>query len=180
MPAGTRGDLVVVGRVVGAHGLRGHLKVRWLGDGPEQLRDADEIWLARGEDDAAPRSFRARTIGQASGGDLRMELVGVGDRDAAEACKGQLLLVAAVQLEALAEDEFYWHELVGCRVDARSGETIGVVRELIETGAHDLLVVEAADGQQHLIPTAREFVSEIDIAGKRILVDLIPGLLDSG
>jgi 16S rRNA processing protein RimM len=67
---------------------------------------------------------------------------------------------------------------VGCRVEDQTGTEIGTVTELWETGAHDVLVVDAGDGRRHLLPTAREVVREIDAEAGRIRVEVIPGLLD--
>lgn len=58
------------------------------------------------------------------------------------------------------------------------GEEVGTVRELWETGAHDVLVVEGDDGRDRLVPTARALLREIDPAAGRIVVEDVPGLLD--
>jgi len=81
-------------------------------------------------------------------------------------------------LEALPEGEYYWHELIGCRVESAAGESIGIVREIWETGAHDLLVIERVEGGRALVPTAREIMREVDVEMRRIVIDAIPGLLD--
>lgn len=107
-----------------------------------------------------------------------MELAGLSERADAEACKGRLVLVDEAELEPLGEDEFYWHELIGFDVVSQDGEPVGQVAELWETGGHDVLVVAGARGEQLLIPTAREIVPEIDRAGRRVVVAVIPGLLE--
>ncbi len=81
-------------------------------------------------------------------------------------------------LETLPPGEHYWFELVGCRVEATSSGEIGTVKEIWETGAHDVLVIERPDGRQVLLPAVREFLREIDVAGRRLVIDEIPGLLD--
>ena len=80
--------------------------------------------------------------------------------------------------QPLQDGEYYWHQLVGCRVESREGRVVGTVREIWETGAHDVLVVESVDGSQQLISTARELVPEIDLEAGRIVVASLPGLLD--
>jgi 16S rRNA processing protein RimM len=101
----------------------------------------------------------------------------VEDRNAAEALRGSLILVDPGVLEPLGDDEFYWHELVGCRVQTEADEEIGVVRELWNTGSHDVLVVAGARGQV-LVPTAREIMKHVDLAERRIVIEVLPGLLD--
>jgi 16S rRNA processing protein RimM len=63
-------------------------------------------------------------------------------------------------------------------VEARDGEPIGTVKEIWETGAHDVLVVEGPDGRRVLLPAVGEFLREIDVAGRRLVIEAIPGLLD--
>jgi len=158
------------------------VRVRYFGDDPSNLLSAETIWLTRGPEkrDSAPldehRTVRASGTGRA--GEVRLQLDGVRDRDAAAALRGCRISVSADALMPLGEGEFYWHQLVGCRVEDQTGTEIGTVTELWETGAHDVLVVDAGDGRRHLLPTAREVVREIDVEAGRIRVEVIPGLLD--
>ncbi len=171
----------MLGHVVGAHGLRGEIRVRVYGDGPENLLEAGEIALAdpeRGPEDPAPKHFDIEGGGAGRGAEVKLKLAGVADREGAQALAGRLVTVPAAVLPALPEDEFYWYELVGCEVVAGGGAPIGRVEEIWETGAHDLLVVRSAAGRRQLIPTAREFVTDIDPSAGRITVTLPPGLLD--
>ena len=66
----------------------------------------------------------------------------------------------------------------GCEVEDGAGRSIGRVREIRGTGAQDLLVVDGAGGAEHLIPAVREWWREVDLAGRRIVVELPPGLLE--
>ncbi|MDH4017750.1 MAG: ribosome maturation factor RimM [Actinomycetota bacterium] len=172
-------ERVLLGRVVGAHALRGEVRVRFFGDGPGQLLNAERVFL--GADDT--RADRARPCdvertGTGRAGEVRLKLEGVDDRSAAEALKGQAVFGLRAELPVLGDDEFYWHELVGFDVVSEEGEAIGRVRELWETGAHDVLVVDDADGRQILLPTAREIMTRIDRDTRRIEIKLLPGLLD--
>jgi 16S rRNA processing protein RimM len=96
-------------------------------------------------------------------------------------------------LQELPEGEYYWYQLVGCRVVDMDGREIGIVRSLWDAGGHDLLVVEssesAAEGiaeragkkrsKEVLIPTTREVLREIDLDGKLLRINAIPGLIES-
>lgn len=169
---------VVVGRVVGAHGIRGEIRVRVLGDGPENLMSLPRVALGKSDADEAARGWDVEASGRGRPGEVRLRLRGVADRDAAEALRGLWVLAERAQLPALAEGEHYWFELIGCRVESTAGEPIGSVREIWETGAHDVLVVEAEDGTRRLLPAAQELMKEVDIEGRRIVIESIPGLLD--
>ncbi len=168
---------VELGRVVGAHALAGQVRVRFFGDGPENLLGCPFVFLGERRDDPAAARYAVRGGGQGRGGEVRLSLEGVDDRDAAEALRGSLVLVDSHVLEPLDEDEFYWHELIGCTVETEAGERLGSVRELWNTGGHDVLVVIGERGQV-LIPTVREIMKRVDRSQGRIVIDPIPGLLN--
>ncbi len=179
MPNDAHEERVLLGRVVGAHALKGELRVRFFGDGPGQLLNAERVFV--GANDERPELALAHDVlraGTGRAGEVRLLLEGVDGRDAADALKGQAVFGRMAELPELGDDEFYWHELVGFDVVSDEGEPIGTVRELWETGAHDVLVVDAVDGRQILLPTAREFMTRVDRDARRIEMKLLPGLLD--
>lgn len=178
VPDDASAPLVVLGRVVGAHARTGALRVRWLGDGPEHLLAVDRVLLGAADDAAGARSYRVEAARSGRSGEVRLELAGVDDREEAEALAGLSVLGRPAQLPALAEGEYYWFEWIGCRVEDAGGAPIGTLTELWETGGHDVLVVEAADGRRLLLPAAEELLKEVDIEGRRIAIEVIPGLLD--
>ena len=175
----TAADAVAVGRVVGAHGLDGRLRVRVFGDDPAGVMHVPRLWLGQEEGDAGAVEYEVASVGPGRPGELRVALVGIGDRDAAEAQRGRCVLASPRELPGLPEGEYYAYELVGCRVEDADGRELGIVRAIWETGAPDVLRVEDADGAEHLIPAAAELLLEVDLADRRIVVNAIPGLLDA-
>ena len=169
---------IVLGEIVGAHGLRGELRVRIAGDSVDNLLEAESLWVGRSVDDPGARRFRVRGGGPGRSGEVRLRLEGVDDRDAAEALGRQVLMIEAGALPKLPEGEFYWHELVGCRVESELGRPLGCVREIWETGAHDVLVVVDDDGLHRLVPTADALMKQVDLEARRIVVAELPGLLE--
>jgi 16S rRNA processing protein RimM len=171
---------VVVGRVVGAHGLRGQIRARWFGDGPENLLAAKKMELAdgRGSEDPAPQAFEIEGGTRGRTGEVRLALRGVSQREDADALRGRLILVDASALPEPAPDEAYWYQLVGCRVELPSGETVGRVREIWDTPAHATLVVVGSDGRDRLIPAAPAILRQFDLAAQRIVIEDLPGLTD--
>lgn len=164
--------------MVGAHGLRGEIRIRYLGDGPEGLSRMPALWLGATPEDPQARRYEVERLSEGRRGEVRADLAGVSDRDGAEALRGLYVMGETGRLEPLPEGEYRWYELVGCRVEDPTGRPVGTVREIWETGAHDVLVVEDEEGERHLLPTARPFLLEVDPAGGRIVYDVIPGLLD--
>jgi 16S rRNA processing protein RimM len=157
-----RARLGAVGR---AHGLDGTFRVEGAVDwfsydrGQRLLVDGVERRIAarRGESHAP-----------------LIRLVGVEDRDAAEALRGQLLEVPAERLPEPEEDAFYVFDLVGCEVVC-GGQPIGTVREVLERPANDVLVVEGAQGDL-LLPFTRDAIPVVDVGARRL--ELREGLLD--
>ena len=168
---------VVLGRIVGVHGLRGALRVRFFGDDAGNLARVPEVELAARPDAAETARHEVTRIRPGRSGEVNLQLAAVRVREAARELAGQLVLADPKHLAPLPEGEHYWYELVGCEVQGRGGERIGRVVEIWETGAHDVLVVEGDGGRRVLLPIADAFLTEIDVGARRIVVDLIPGLL---
>ena len=171
-------ERVILGEVVGAHGLTGDVRVRVAGDSPDHILSVETLWMGRRVGDPEARRRTVRDRGMARPGEVRLNFEGIDRRDQVQPIMGLLLFVSADVLPDLPEDEFYWYELIGCQVESETGELVGDVREIWETGAHDVLVVQNEDGLRRLIPTARELMKEIDLKTRRIVVVDLPGLLE--
>lgn len=192
--------LVTLGKVIGVHGLRGALRVHCFGDDAENLLRATQIFVGpceSGREVKRPEyvagaeryegctSYAVLDAAPGRAREVRLKLEGVNDRNAAELLRGGFVWVAPQALRKLEPGEYYWHELVGCRVEDERGVEIGTVESLLETGAHDLLVIRAGgatqekDAKAHLIPAVPEFLREVELEKRRIVVHVIPGLLDA-
>jgi len=167
---------LLAGRVIGAHGLRGRLRIRCEEGVAEGLLGAGHLFLGAREGEARRHEVREARPGRA--GEVRVELVGIGDRTGAEALRGADVWIEPMELAALPAGEYWAFQLIGCEVEDGAGRSIGRVREIRGTGAQDILVVDGAGGAEHLIPAVQEWWREVDLAGRRIVVELPPGLLD--
>ena len=165
---------VILGRVVGVHGVRGALRVRLVAD---DLFEVPSVMLGGEEEDPDGRVYEVARTAPGRKGEARLWLVGVTQREQAEALRGQWVSAEANELAALPEGEYYTYELVGCRVFDLDGNEIGAVQEIWPTGAHDVLVVLDEQGNQQLIPTAPEIMQAVDLEQQRISIDAIPGLI---
>jgi len=165
---------LAVGEVVGAHGLAGLLRVRPYQPPAPSLVPQRTVRLAHaaGEREACIASAAPHARGL-----MLVGLAGVADRTAAEALVGSRVLVRTADLPPAADDEFYYYEVVGFDVDTVAGAHVGTITATFATGANDVWVVQAAD-REHLIPVVAEVVRTIDRAGRRVVIDPSPGLLD--
>ena len=112
-------ERVALGRVVGAHGMGGQIRVRYFGGAPDNLMRLETALLAESEDAADAERFEVTRAAPGRREEVRMTLAGVADRESAERLRGKLVVAEASQLEALPEGEYYSYQLVGCRVEGR-------------------------------------------------------------
>ena len=154
-----------MGRVAAPFGIKGWVKVQVFSDDPGTLMDFESWRIGRGSEH---RLYRVETV-QDHSNTLVAKLNGIDDRDAAFALRGQEISVERSHLAPPADDEFYWSDLIGLKAVNREGIELGTVSSLMESGAHDLLVVKGA--REYLIPFVAAFVGKVDVAGGRIEVD---------
>jgi len=177
-------ELLVVGRLVAAQGLRGELRVLPLSDFPERFTKAGPRWLQRR--DGPARAVQLLGGRQLPGKELYVvRLEGIDSREAAEALAGEQLLVPASDRPKLARGEFHLLDLVGLEVrlaapSPADAEVIGTVRDLIHAG-NDLLEVElteAQGGRRILIPFVQAIVPTVQLREGWIGITPPPGLLE--
>ncbi len=154
-----------MGRIAAPFGVKGWVKVQPYSEDPGALMDFGSWRVGRGDTQA---HYTVEAV-QDHGNALVAKLAGIEDRDAAYALRGQEVSVARSELPAPEEDEYYWSDLVGLCVVNREGVELGRVVSLMETGAHDVLVVKGQ--REHLIPFVGAFVGKVDLAGGAIEVD---------
>jgi 16S rRNA processing protein RimM len=164
--------------VVGAHGLRGQLRVRCSEEAAAALLGARRVTLLREGEGAGGTAFEVSAATAGRRGELRVALEGVRRREEADALRGRLVALDPSALEAPGPGECYAYQLVGCRVERADGSEIGRVSGIWPTGGVDLLVVAGSAGAEHLVPAAPEFLLEVDLEAGRIAIDAIPGLID--
>lgn len=160
--------MVVLGRIAAPFGVQGWLHLQAFGDDPQSWK-VIERWLVSADADAAPESWRELKLDgfklQAKGPVVRFE--GCDDRTAAEKLVGLYVAVQRHDLPDTEDDEYYWGDLIGLDVVNQSGERLGRVDRLLETGANDVLVVvdQAAGADkpvERLIPFVSAVVKDVD------------------
>ena len=170
-PEGSPGSKVVpvvVGRVRGAWGLRGDLKVEVLSDFPTRFSPG-RVLLLEGQ---PARVERSRSIK----GGLLVKLDLVNDRTKAESLRGRLLTVPQHEVEPLPESSYYHFQIIDMAVWSEEGECLGNVREILSTGSNDVYVVKKSGQGELLIPALEEVIVNVDLEGSRMTVRLPEGL----
>jgi 16S rRNA processing protein RimM len=166
--------LLRLGRIGGAHGLSGALRMRPDNPESEALGTLKQLVLEhRGEQ----RCYEVRDARRLNRTTFRVVLDGVATPEAADELRGAIVMVPAGDLPRPQTGEFYYHEVIGCEVVTTSGQRIGVVEETFSTGANDVWSVR--DGTREvLVPVIEDVVKAIDIVARRVTIESVPGLLD--
>lgn len=159
--------MVIMGRVSSAFGIRGWVKIQPFSEYVDSLLDY-EVWYL-GQEQGPWRETKVMQA-EARAKTLAAQFPGCTDRNAAEKLKGMLIAVPRSSLPAQEEDEYYWTDLIGLAVVNGAGENLGVVGELLETGANDVLVVKGS-GADILIPFLNSVIGEVDMKARTIQVD---------
>ncbi len=172
-------DPLAVGTVTRAHGTKGEVFVWPLTDDVETVF-AEGAQLGLGDEDGMAPDAETVRIARARGfkRGLLVLFDGITDREGAEPYRGRYLYAARSALTPPAEDEAYYHELVGLAVETVEGERVGTVRQVFEMRPADQLEVEGPVGVRRLVPLIRPILHAIDVAGGRVVIDPPPGLLE--
>jgi len=159
-------ERVLVAQIGAAHGLRGEVRLRSFTADPMAVKDYGAL-----ESEDGARRFEIQALRPAKDV-LIARLAGIADRNAAEALCNLRLFVARDRLPPPQDDEFYHADLVGLAAVGTDGRNLGTVVALHNFGAGDLIEVKLAHGASVMLPFTKAVVPEIDIAGKRIVVEL--------
>jgi 16S rRNA processing protein RimM len=164
-------DLIEVGTVIEAYGIRGALKIRPFSNEPVALLSAKEIWLS-GLRLPQMRDFSVYKAKEHSG-TVILELVGLTDREIALSFKSATVSIARSKFPPLEENEYYWTDMMGAQVHNQQGEHLGDIKEIVDNGAQTVLIVHAEEKKQHLIPFVESFIIEVNLDSdpKKIVVD---------
>ncbi|HEX7066259.1 MAG TPA: ribosome maturation factor RimM [Bacillales bacterium] len=166
-----------VGKITKPHGLKGEVRVFGHTDFPdERFSVGNTLYLDQGKgEDLIPLVIASRRKHK------QFELLtfeGYHHINDVEKWNGAALKVPEDQLFSLEDDEFYYHEIIGCLVITEEGEELGKIKDIISTGANDVWTVKGHHGKEILIPYIEDVVKEIDIDKKIVKIHVMEGLLE--
>ena len=187
-------DAVEVGWIAGAWGVKGAFRVEPFSADPQALFSSRRWFLKPAQAALPPPPAVAAAKRQPTGSSapgapstlpdvLRISQVrehgdgvvasarDIDDRDAAQALRGARVFVSRASFPTAGEGEYYWVDLIGLDVVNRTGDALGRVTGLLETGAHCVLRVQAEAAAERLIPFVAAYVDEVDLPSRRIRVD---------
>jgi len=168
----------LVGRILGAHGREGAVRVKASSDVPGRFDEGRSLSVSRDGVVAEERNYqiyRSQPAGPKDSSELIILFRGFWDRGQAHRLAGLWLCVAQTEVPTAEEGEYFHYQLIGLKVRTVGGEDLGELAEILETGSNDVYVVTGPEGDV-LVPALSRVVREIDIAGGLMVVDLPEGL----
>lgn len=167
-------QLLQVGAISSTHGVRGEVKVFPMTDDVRRFKKCRELILDTGKgtktlEIEGVKFFKQFVILKFKGYDSINEI---------EAYKGKALYVTRENAVKLKKDEYFIADLIGLTVSDEDGNKVGILKDVIETGANDVYCVEAEDGKEILLPAIKECILNVDVENGQMQVHMMPGLLD--
>lgn len=164
--------MLEAGKIVNTHGLRGEVKVVPWTDYPEDFEDIEYVYVKRktGDEKLHISSVKYQK------NNLIVKFSEIKDIDEAQTYKNQILYVEREMLGELPEGVYYIADLIGLSVMDEEGVKIGVIEDVINTGANDIYDVKREGKKNLLIPVIDEIVKEVDIENKTVRIKMMEGL----
>lgn len=164
-------EYIKVGKVVNTHGVKGCVKCLPLTDDLERF---DELKYVFTEKDNVKRKINDVWYRK---GMVYIMLEGINDMDTAESFKDTFISIYEDQLRELPEDSYYIFDLEGMEVYSTDGEYLGKINDIYQTGANDVYEI-INNNKSFLIPAVKEIVKDVDIQSKKMVINVIEGLLE--
>ncbi|MEZ5449743.1 MAG: ribosome maturation factor RimM [Thiolinea sp.] len=162
-------SIVTLGKIAGVFGVQGWVKVFSYTQNREDIFRYCPWFLQR----QGVWQEIALLQGQSQGKGLIAHLEGISDRDQAMALNGSLIGVQRDTLPTLADDEFYWSDLIGLRVETINGQSLGIIERLVETGSNDVMIVKG-ERERWLPWIINDVVQQVSLSEGLVRVDWDP------
>jgi len=164
-------EWVTIAQILGPFGVHGEMKIRLHTDIPNRLAQLKTVYIHY-----RPFTVRGtRTVGQ----NTLLHLEGIDNPELVRKLRGTAIQIPLAEIAPLPEGQYYIHDLIGLEVQTVQGEIIGHVREVITTASNDVYAVDRHGIGEVLVPAIRDIVKEIDLHARKMIIDPIPGLLDT-
>ncbi len=162
-----------VGVISSTHGIRGEVKVYPTTDDIERFKYLKQVILDTGKEYReleieGVKFFKKQAI---------LKFKGIDNINEIEKYKGRDILVTRENAVQLKKDEYFIYDIIGSKVLTDDGLELGVLKEVMTTGANDVYIVAGPDGKEILLPSIKECILDIDTTNKVIKVHVLPGLL---
>jgi 16S rRNA processing protein RimM len=170
-PGGDEPVFLVIGKLRRPHGVTGEMLMDVLTDFPERLHKGVVVYMGAQHKRLKIRSSRNQNKS------MLVAFDGYTDPDAAGELRNELLYVRSDDRPPLPQGEYYHHQVLGLQVVDETGQSLGVLTKILDTGANDVYVVQPAHGPEILLPAIEQVILDIDLDRNQMKVHLLPGLI---
>ncbi|HUL44185.1 MAG TPA: ribosome maturation factor RimM [Bacteroidota bacterium] len=168
-------DRFAIAGITGAFGIKGYVKLRLASGRPGGLKKRQRVYVGPSADAAVETTVEDVIVHRQN---VVVKLSAITNRTDAEARRGEMLFVGEGDLQAPPQNSYFIHDLVGCSVETSDGRLLGVLDEVFHSAGGDLWSVRGGE-KKFLIPAVKEFIREVRIADRVIVVRTIEGLIES-
>ena len=165
-----------VGKIVNTHSLKGEVKVVSSTDFEEErFKKGSKLLITRGNQlirEVVVQSYRNHK------NFLLIKFEGIDSVEEAEKLKNLQIKIDSDEVGELEENEFYFHQIIGCEVFDENDKNLGEIIDILTPGANDVWVIKGENGKEILIPYIEDVVKKIDITNKKVNIEVMEGLID--
>ena len=165
-----------VGKIVNTHSLKGKVKVISSTDFEEErFKKGSKLLITRGNQlirEVVVQSYRNHK------NFLLVKFEGIDSVEEAEKLKNLQIKIDSDEVGELEENEFYFHQIIGCEVFDENDKNLGEIIDILTPGANDVWVIKGENGKEILIPYIEDVVKKIDITSKKVNIEVMEGLID--
>lgn len=166
-------DILQVGIITSTHGLKGEVKVFPTTDDPDRFKRLKEVLLDTGREKQPLEIEGVKFFKQF----VILKFKGIDDISAVEKYRQKGLYVTRENAVRLGRNEYFIADLIGLSVIDEEDAPVGVLKDVLETGANDVYVIEMTDGRELLLPAIKQCVLDVDMEAGRMKVHILEGLL---
>ena len=165
-----------VGKIVNTHSLKGEVKVISSTDFEEErFKKGSKLLITRGNQlirEVVVQSYRNHK------NFLLVKFEGIDSVEEAEKLKNLQIKIDSDEVGELEENEFYFHQIIGCEVFDENDRNLGEIIDILTPGANDVWVIKGEEGKEILIPYIEDVVKQIDITNKKVSIEVMEGLIN--
>jgi len=165
-------DLLLIGKVIRPHGLKGLVRIESYAESRETFLNAREVFLQGPSGETVKHGIIAITP---SKNFFLLHLEGLDSREEAETHRGGNIYIQKGRLSR-QRDEYFWFELIGLPVYLDTGRRVGIIRQIVPAPGHDIYVVQEGE-KEILIPAVHDVIKEVDLENKRVVITGMEDLL---
>lgn len=167
-------DFFKVGVITSPHGIRGEVKVFPTTDDPARFKKLKEVFLDTGKERIVLHIAQVKLFKQF----VILKFREYDSINEVENLRKKELWISRSQAVPLQKDEYFIADLIGISVELKDGRMLGVLKDVIQTGANDVYVVECTDGREVMIPAIKDCILSVDVEEGRMVVHLLKGLME--